>query len=107
MDAQVLHAAFEQQRADGVGHAADADLQAGAILDLGAICRATVRSISVGSVGQLRGRLLVALDDVVDLADVHAVLRAVDVGQLAGSLDDHDLGAFDRPPDARDRSAQS
>ena len=31
-------------------------------------------------VAELRDRLAVALDDVVDLADVHAVLRPVDVG---------------------------
>ena len=35
VDAEVADAAFRQQGADGVRHAADADLQAGAVLDLG------------------------------------------------------------------------
>ena len=35
VDAEVAHAALEQQRADRVRHGADADLQAAAVLDLG------------------------------------------------------------------------
>ena len=35
VDAEVAHAALEQERADGVGHGADPDLQAIAVLDLG------------------------------------------------------------------------
>ena len=33
VDAKVAHAAFEQERADGIRHAADPDLQAVAVLD--------------------------------------------------------------------------
>ena len=47
-----------------------------------AIRRATARSISVGGgIRQFRRRLVIAFDDVIHLAYVHAVLIAVDIGQ--------------------------
>ncbi len=59
-----------------------------------AISRATARSASVGAdVRQLRERLTVAFDDVVDLALVQAVLDAVHVRHGRVGLDDDDLGA--------------
>ena len=94
VDAEVAHAALEQQRADRVRHRADADLQARAVVDLGRD-QAGDRAIDVGRrrVRQLRERLTAAFDDVVDLADVQAVLDAVDVRNGRVGLDDHDLGA--------------
>ena len=94
--AEVADAAFQQQRADRIRHAADADLQAGAILDLGCDpARDGAVDLGRRRVRQLRGRLVVALDDVIDLADVNAVLLAEDVRQAAGHLDDHHLRALD------------
>ena len=61
--------ASAQQRADGVRHAADADLQAGAVLDLGGDQRGDL-AVDVGRrrVADLGDRLVAAVDDVVDLA---------------------------------------
>jgi hypothetical protein len=94
--AEVAHAALEQRRADGVGHGADADLQAVAVRDLRGnqpadrdVGRARER------VGQLRGRLAAAVDHVVHLAHVDAGLLAVDVRQAGARLDDDRLRALD------------
>ena len=96
VDAQVLHAAFEQDGAHGVGHGADAHLQAVAVLDLGGD-EPTHRGVYVadGWIGQLRCGGVVALDDVVHLADVDAGLLAVDVRQILVGLDDDGLGALE------------
>ena len=80
--AEVAHAALEQQRADGVRHRADADLQAAAVLDLG---RDQLRhgTVDVGGrrIRDLGRSVVAAVDDVVDLALVHRVLEAVEIGQ--------------------------
>ena len=59
-----------------------------------AIRRATARSASVGAAfGSSGERLTVAVDDVVDLADVQPVVDAVDVRDGRVDLDDDDLRA--------------
>ena len=61
-----------------------------------AISRATARSIfGRRRIRQFGRRCVVALDDVVDLADVDAVVVAVDIGQAAARLDDDHPGALD------------
>ena len=96
MDAEVADAAVEQERADRIRHAADADLQAVAVFDVRrdepphrAIDRRRRR------IRQLRRGRVVALDDVVHFAHVHARLVAVDVRQPAARLDDDHPGALD------------
>ena len=94
--AEVAHAALEQQRADGVRHRADADLQAGAVLDLGGDQpRDGVIDVGGRRVRDLGGGPVVTLDDVVDVALVHGVLEPVEVRQPGRLLDDHDLRALD------------
>ena len=59
-----------------------------------AISRATARSTSVGAAfGSSGSGCPVAVDDVVDLAHVEAVVDAVDVGKRGVDLDDDDLRA--------------
>jgi hypothetical protein len=94
--AQVLHAALEQERAHGVGHGADAHLQAVAVFDLRGD-EPSHRGVHVadGWIGQLRRGGVVAFDDVVHLADVDAGLLAVDVRQILVGFDDDGAGALD------------
>ena len=96
MDAEIAHAALEQDRAHRVRHGADADLQAIAVLDLrgdeppdGGVHVADRR------IRQLRRRTVVAFDHEVHFADVDAGLLAVDVGQSPARLDDDRAGALD------------
>ena len=100
-------AALAQQRAHGVGHAANADLQAGAVFDLRRDQRRDL-AIDVGDrlIGQLRrcGRL--AVDDVVDVADVHRFLRTEDVRHRRTGLDDHRRGALGHRLLVRHRAAE-
>ena len=49
-------------------------------------------------IGQLRARLIVALDDEIDFAHMHAILSAEYVWHLTIDLDDHHLRAFDDRP---------
>ena len=49
-------------------------------------------------VGQLRARLMISLNDEIDLAHMHAVLFAEYVRHLTIDLDDHHLRAFDDGP---------
>ena len=85
--------------AHGVWHAADPDLQTGAILDFS---RNPPRNCAVDlarlRIGQFRARLMIALNDEIDLADVHAVVFAEHVRHLTIDLDDHQLRAFDDRP---------
>src|ERR1019366_2474881 len=82
MDAKIADPAFEQQRANRVGHAADTYLQAGAVINLaGDEARNGLVDLGWLRVGQLRRRLVVALDDVVDLADMDAVPVSEDIRQ--------------------------
>src|SRR6516225_4565960 len=99
MDSQILHSRFQQQGAYRVGHAADSDLKTGAVLHFGGnepghdavnIVRLRIR--------QLRARLVIALDDELDLAEVNAVVSAEDVGNLTIDLQDHQLRTVDHGP---------
>ena len=102
VDAEVAHAALQQQRAHGIRHRADADLQTRAVFDLaGDQSRHGTVGISRCRVRQLGHRLTVTFDDVVDLADVEAVLDAVHVRQRVVHLDDDDLGPRRDRTDAR------
>ena len=94
MDAEVAHAAVQQQRAHRVGHRADPDLQARSVLDLGRD-EAGDLTIDVGGhrLRKLRKRQTGTVDDVVDLADVQPVVDAVDVRDGGVDLDDDDLRA--------------
>ena len=97
MDAEVAHAALEQERADGVRHGADADLQAIAVLDLGGdepARRRRRRRGPVDSAAPAQGPSSPSMH-VVHFADVDAGLLAVDVGQLPARLDDDRAGALD------------
>ncbi len=95
MYAKIANAAFEQQRADRIWHAANADLQAGTILDLGGDATGHC-GIDFGRlwIGQFRRRIVVAFDDVIDLAYVNPVLVSIDIGQASAHLDDDHPGAF-------------
>src|SRR5262249_42944057 len=93
--AEILDAALFEQRADRVRHGADADLDAVAVLDL-ADDPLGDRAVGVawGRIAQLRRRQIVTVDDVVDLADMHGVAVAIDVGQAGADLDDDGFGAL-------------
>ena len=94
--AQIAHAAFLQQSADGIRHAADPDLDAGAVFHLARdLPGDRMVDIAGRRIAQLGGRRVIALDDIVDLADMHAIVDAEAVRQSPGLLDDHDPGAFD------------
>ena len=96
MHAKILGRAVQKFGADGVWHAADADLQAGAVLDARGD-QAAHRAVHVAGrwVGQDRRRLVVALDDEIHLADMHGIVHAGAMGQAVGYLDDHAARAFD------------
>ena len=75
MDAEVAHATFEEKRAHGIGHGADPDLQARAVLNLrcnkpghGAV---SLRRSRVRKLGQ---RLTGPVDNEVDHASVQSVV---------------------------------
>ena len=96
MDAEIADAAFEQELADGVGHGADADLQTGAVADLARdVARDGAVDVAWRRVGQLQRRRRVALDHVVDFADMDPGALAVDIRQAGRGLDDDHLGALD------------
>ena len=96
MHAKIAHPAFEKERTDGIGHAADADLQAVAVVDFSRD-QPPHRGVDLAGwrIRQFGRRGVVALDHVVDLADVHARLFTIDIGQPAGRLDDDHPGALD------------
>src|SRR5215469_15399122 len=88
MDPQILHSAFQQQRAHGVGHATDSDLKTGAILDFGgnAPCHDAVNVVRL-RIRQLGAGLVIPLNDEIDLADVHTVFLAECVRHFTIDLD--------------------
>ena len=97
VDADVLDPALLQEGAHGIGHAADANLQARAVLDLaGDLRRHRPVDRARRRVGQLGGRRVIALDDVVDLVAVDVVAFAVAVRQARGRLDDQRPGPLDQ-----------
>ena len=85
VDAEVAYAGLLEERAHGVRHRADADLQTRAVVDLRRD-QTRDRAIGVGrrDARQLRQRVAAALDDVVDLALVQTVLDAVDIRERPG-----------------------
>ena len=99
MDAEIFHSAFEQEAAYRVGHAADADLETGPILDFGRDAPG-YDTVNLGGirVGQLRAWLIIPLDDEIDLRYMHAVLFAENVRHLAIDLHDHYPRAVDDGP---------
>ena len=89
MDAKIAHIGVTQQRAHRVGHAADADLQAGAIFDLGRyqpghllLDRAAVARRDLGQ------RRVAVIDDEIDFAGVDGIIRAGHTRHGRGGLDD-------------------
>jgi len=74
MDAEIAHAAFQEQSADRIRHAADPDLKTGAILHLGGDApRDQAIDVARRRVRQFRCREIIAVDEVVDFAHVDAV----------------------------------
>src|SRR5947209_8372355 len=99
MNAEVLHSTFHQQAAHGVGHAANTDLKAGSVLYFGddapphiAVNLARLR------IGQLRTRLIIAVNNEIDLAYMHAIVFAEGVRHLRIDLDNHQLRTFNDGP---------
>ncbi len=95
VDAEVADARVLQEPADGVRHAADPDLETGAVAHLGGDQRRDL-AVDVGGarVADLRDGVVAAVDHVVDLARVHGLFRAEDVRQRRRGLDDQDLRAL-------------
>ena len=100
MHPEVAQVGGGDQFADGVGHGADAELQAGAVLDLG---NDDLGDLLV-DIGDLRLRqaehlLVVALDDGVDLGDMDLLLvAAVAVRHVLVHLDDDLFRRLDLGP---------
>ena len=91
MHAQVLQVALGDQAADGVGHTADAQLQAGTVGDLrhDEVCDLQIDLGSGAGSGHLADGRIVALHDAGHLRDVHAVLHAAQAaGHVLVDLDD-------------------
>ncbi len=90
VDAQVAHAGLLQHRAHGIGHAADADLQAGAIVHLRSDeGRDLAVDLADRRVAQFGQRIAAFVDEVVDLADVDRVLVAENLRHMLRHFD-HD-----------------
>ena len=85
MDAQVLQVALGDQAADGVGHAADAQLEAGTVGDLGddEVGHGQIHLRGGAGCCHLAQRGIVALHNGSDLVNVDAVLEAA---QAAGHV---------------------
>ena len=96
MHAEIVDAALQKQRTYGVRHTADADLQASSILDL-AGDQAGDGPVDLGwrRAREFGSRLVIALDQIINLASMYAILLAIHVGQTVGHLDDDQLGALD------------
>ncbi|EKD39175.1 MAG: hypothetical protein ACD_75C00486G0001, partial [uncultured bacterium] len=97
MHSQVAQIGGGDQFADGIGHGADAELQAGAVLDLGNDDLGDPL-INIGNLrlGQAEHLLMLALDDGVDLRDMDLLLvTAVAVGHVLVDLDDDLFGGLD------------
>ena len=91
MDAQILQVALGDKTADGVGHTADAQLQAGTVGDLRHDEVGDLQIHFGGSAGSshLPDGRIAALHDAGDLRDVHAVLHAAQAPGHVG-VDFHD-----------------
>ena len=97
VDAEVLQVALGDEAADGVGHTADAQLQAGTIGDLGhdEICDLQIDLRSGAGSGHLANGRVAALHDAGDPGDVDAVLHAAEAaGHIGVDFDDDLLGLF-------------
>ena len=96
VDAEIAHAALEQERAHGVRHGADPDLQAIPVPDLGGDEPADSDvEVADWRIRQLRCGTVVPFDHEVHFADMEAGLFAMDVGQSPARLDDDGVGALD------------
>ena len=93
MHTEVLEVALGYHRAQGVGHAAYAELYRRAVAEVGDDVRGYLRvHLARRAAGQLDGRAVLALDHQVDLGDVHALLLAAHgAGQTLEHLYDHDV----------------
>ena len=97
MHAEVLEVGLGYHHAQGVGHAAYAELDGGPVAEVGddVRCDALVH-LAGRAAGQLDGRAVLALDYHVHLGDVYALLLAAQgAGQLFQDLDDDDVRVFD------------
>src|ERR1700716_497507 len=94
--AQMANAALQQERTYRIGHPANTNLQARAVFNLGGNSSRDL-PIDVGGwrIRQLCRRLMIAFDDVVDLAQMYAVVLAVHIREALIHLDDHHPGALD------------
>ena len=96
MDAKIAHRRLLQQRGDRIGHAANANLQAGTIFDLlgDQGCHRAVNLRRFG-IGQFRRWHIIALNHVIHLAAMHAHMRANHARHIGQGFDDESLGGFD------------
>ena len=97
MDAQILQVALRDQVADGVGHSADAQLQAGTVRDLrdDEVRHGEVHLSGRTGCSHLTHRRVGALHDTGHLRDVHPVLGAAQAaGHVGVDLDDDLFGLF-------------
>ena len=94
MDAQVLQVGLGDEGAHGVGHPADAQLQAGAVGDLRENqTRNGLIHLRSGSGRHLRYRRVVALHDHGNIIDMDADLMAAEAdGHVLIHLHDHRVG---------------
>ena len=99
MNAQIARAALQQLRADRIRHAADADLQTGAVLDLVGD-EFTHRNVHFRGrrIRQFGRGLIIALDDIIDLADMQPIGLAEHIGQAIRHLDDDHFRALGDGP---------
>ena len=95
--AEVLQVTLSDQVADGVGHTADAQLQASAVGDLrdDEVCHGEIDLGGCTGSGHLAQRRVIALHHTGHLRDVHPVLGAAEAARHIG-VDFHDdlLGLF-------------
>ena len=97
MNGQVLEVRLCDHRADGVGHAADAELEARAIRDL-RHDKVGDRGVDLGggaARAELRNGRILPFHNHVDVLDVDlAAGEAVDPGKVLVDLDDDSLGGI-------------
>ena len=97
VNGQVLEVRLRDHRADGVGHAADAELEARAVRDL-RHDKVGDRSVDLGggtARAELRNRRILPFHNHVDVLDVDlAAGEAVDPGKVLVDLDDDSLGGI-------------
>ena len=97
VNGQVLEVRLRDHRADGVGHAADAELEARAVRDL-RHDKVGDRGVDLGggaARAELRNRRILPFHNHVDVLDVDlAAVEAVDPGKVLVDLDDDSLGGI-------------